>query len=99
MSEICIKKHLSLLGMKVRDRVIGFEGVVSSLSFDLYGCVQAVVSPVVDKEGKPREALWFDVARLDVISSEPVMEQPNFESGKQAEGKQGPAHKPTRINY
>ena len=47
-----IKKHLDLLGLKVKDRVSDFEGVVISISFDLYGCVQADVRPfTTDKDG------------------------------------------------
>ena len=41
-----IKKHLDLLGHKVKDKVSGFQGVVISMSFDLYGCIQADVRPV-----------------------------------------------------
>ncbi len=89
-----IEKHIGLLGFKVEDRVTGFEGVVASVSFDLYGCVQAVVNPGMDKEGKMKDSQWFDVSRLKVISKNPVMEVPNFQFGPQAEGKQGAAEKP-----
>jgi len=41
-----IKKHLDLLGHKVKDKVSDFQGVVISMSFDLYGCIQADVRPV-----------------------------------------------------
>ena len=40
-----IKKHLDLLGYEVEDKVSNFKGVVISISFDLYGCVQADVRP------------------------------------------------------
>ena len=47
------EKHFNLLGMKGKDVVTGFKGVITSLSFDLYGCVQAVINPrKMDKEGK-----------------------------------------------
>ena len=58
------EKHLNLLGMKVEDKVTGFKGVVASISFDLYGCVQAIVNPGADKDGKLMEQCWFDVSRL-----------------------------------
>ena len=54
-----IKKHLGLLGMKVIDKVTGFEGVVSSICFDLYGCVQATVTPPKDDEGKLPSGKWL----------------------------------------
>jgi hypothetical protein len=90
-----IKKHLVLLGLRVEDKVTGMRGVVASISFDLYGCVQAVLNPGLDKDGKPRDQQWYDVNRLKVLSRKPVMELPNFDYGPQAEGRQGAAEKPT----
>jgi hypothetical protein len=91
---INIKKHMGLLGLKVQDKVTGQKGVVASISFDLYGCVQAIVNPGMDKDGKPRDSLWFDVARLKVIDKKPVMQTPDYEYGLQAEGRQGAAERP-----
>lgn len=76
--------------MKVEDRVTGFKGVVASISFDLYGCVQAVVNSGVEKGGKLGEQGWFDVARLKVTSKDPVMERPDFDFDPD----HGPAEKP-----
>lgn len=87
-------KHLRLLGVSVRDKVTGLEGIVTTIGFDLYGCVQAIVHPGLDKDGKPRDALWFDVARLTVLSDTPVMDVPNFVSGPVARGEQGGDSKP-----
>jgi len=89
-----VKKHLDLLGCKVKDRVTGMKGVVSSISFDLYGCIQAIVNPGINKEGLPQECHWFDVSRLSVTSSTPVMKVPDFDFGTVAEGNKGPAEKP-----
>jgi len=89
-----IKKHIQMLGLRVEDKVTGQKGVVSSVSFDLYGCVQAIVNPGMDKDGKLQDQIWFDVSRLKVLSEEPVMDRPDFDFGPQAEGKQGPAEKP-----
>lgn len=89
-----VHKHIDLLGRKVEDQVTGFKGVVVTVGFDLYGCIQAVVHPGLDKDGKNRETHWFDVSRLKVVGSKPVMERPNFVIGQVAEGKQGAAEKP-----
>lgn len=94
-----IQKHLELLGLKVEDRVTGYKGVVTTISFDLYGCIQAVVNPATIKDGKTVESQWFDVNRLKVLSAKPVMERPNFVFGPQAEGKQGPAEKPLNPRF
>lgn len=67
---------LKLLGLKVRDRVTGFNGIVMTVAYDLPGCIQAVVVPLVDEKGEHKEGKWFDVTRLEVLNEEPVMEVP-----------------------
>ncbi len=89
-----ITKHLSILGTHVKDRITGIEGVATSVSFDLYGCIQVIVHPGVDKDGKPREQCWFDIARLEITSRPRAMPVPDFLQGPVAEGKKGPAEKP-----
>lgn len=97
MSMILLKPHFELLGFPVTDKVTGFKGVVTSICFDLYGCIQAAVSPGMkpDKSGLG-DALWFDVARLNV-TGKAVMERPSFDwSGPAvAQGQKGPAAKPS----
>ncbi len=75
-----MQDHFKLLGFKARDVVTGFEGVVESISFDLYGCIQAVLRPTLDK-AKPKEVpdgRWFDLKRIAAISKQPVMPLPDF---------------------
>jgi hypothetical protein len=91
-----MKSHLQLLGLRARDCVTGFTGVITSVSFDLFGCVQAVIAPPLDAEGKIPEGRWFDVTRLVDLSEQPVMPRPDFEQGLVAEGRKGPADKPAR---
>ena len=80
--------------MKCKDSVTGLEGVITSMSFDLFGCVQAIVHPGLDDKGVIKDTLWFDVTRLEILSTEPVMKQPDFTQGYVAEGKKGAADKP-----
>jgi hypothetical protein len=95
-----INAHLAKLGFKVRDLVTGMEGVIVSVSFDLYGCVQAIVNPGLDKDGKPRDSTWHDISRLELISKKPVMQQPDFVLDvRVAQGRKGPAEKPTNPRY
>jgi hypothetical protein len=91
-----LKKHLDLLGMQVEDRVTGFRGVVASVSFDLYGCIQAIVHPGRDADGKLMDQIWFDVNRLKTVSSDPVMPRPEFDWTPQSlsEAGKGPAERP-----
>lgn len=92
-----IKEHINLLGFKVEDKVTGFSGVVSSVCFDLYGCIQAAVNPGLNKDGKLGDSHWFDINRLTVKSKKPVMTPPNFDCGPQAEGNQGCAERPAAF--
>jgi hypothetical protein len=91
------EKHLSMLGFRARDQVTGMEGVITGINFDLYGCIQATLHPGMDKEGKLREPLWFDISRLMLLSSTPVMAQPDFISGRIAEGLKGHGEKPASF--
>ena len=85
-----IEEALNLLGKRVLDKVTSFQGIVTSISFDLYGCVQVLVHPGYDeKENKLMDLNWFDFARLRIINDIPVMKQPNFKIDK------GPSEKPT----
>lgn len=92
-----VHEHLNLLGHIVKDRVTGFEGVVTSVGFDLYGCIQAIVHPGLGADGKVGDSCWFDINRLVVTSTKPVMKQPDFVKGPQANGDQGPAEKPAQA--
>lgn len=95
---------LQLLGLKVRDKVTGLTGVCESVSYDLYGCIQAVVRPNANTEkGQLPDGCWFDVARLEVLDETPVMEIPGgrFDVARTAKRPQpsrahGPAEKPHR---
>lgn len=74
-----MKQHFELMGHRVRDAVTGFVGVVETISFDLYGCIQCVVKPGLDEKGQVQDGKWFDLKRLIRVSDEPVMAQPTFE--------------------
>lgn len=89
MEEILINKHMNLLGLEVQDKVTGMKGIVSSISFDLYGCIQATITPKVTKNNEKGVNYWYDISRLNILKKKPVMERPNFKIGRQAEGKQG----------
>ena len=88
-----MNKHIELLGKKAKDSVTGQEGVVTTISFDLFGCVQAVITPAA-KDGKLLDGNWMDVTRLEILDHEPVMSLPNFSEGYVADGKKGCAEKP-----
>lgn len=86
-----VEKAIKLLGRKATDKVTAFKGVITSMSFDLYGCVQALVTPPA-KDGKRLEAGWYDLNRLKITPGKPVMEVPNLDFKRD----KGPAEKPTK---
>ena len=77
-------QYFKLFGCEVKDVVTGFTGIVTTISFDLYGCVQAIVTSQElngDKDpDRPSKAFWFDMKRLSVLNSKSVMAVPTFES-------------------
>jgi hypothetical protein len=65
-----LQEYFSWLGYNCRDKVTGFEGVVDSVSFDLYGCVQVSLLPQQthgNKDWVPGH--WFDVKRVEKLST------------------------------
>ena len=85
-----IIKGMELLGLNVRDKVTGCVGVVSSISYDLYGCIQAVLTPKANKEGGIPALRWYDICRLEILSKKPVLPVPTYGAVVK-----GPAEKPS----
>lgn len=85
MKKSVVDESLNLLGLSATDRVTGFTGMVASISFDAYGCVQAILNPPM-RDGKLGEQFWFDVKRLQL--GDRVMPVPNYtiEFGKEQGG-------------
>lgn len=55
------------LGVRVRDKVTGYEGIVTGYCEYLYGCAQYAINPGKNKDGKLDEICWFDEGRIEVI--------------------------------
>lgn len=56
------------LGLKVKDKVTGFEGVAVARIEYLNGCVQYGVKPKVGKDGKIADIEYIDENQLKIIS-------------------------------
>lgn len=93
---VFVRKHLDLLGRHVVDRVTSLAGIVTSVSFDLTGCSQALVSPGLKDGGELATQVWLDANRLIVGPGEPVMAPPNYLAMKAAAAGDGtgPVDKP-----
>lgn len=53
------------LGKKARDKITGFEGVITGRAQYLTGCDQYVLAPPA-KDGVASRGEWFDEGRLEV---------------------------------
>jgi hypothetical protein len=76
---LTMKEYLDILGHEVTDKVTGFTGIATTVGFDLYGCVQVIVSRRgANDKGERFPSEWFDHKRLTVTAAPLVMEQPTF---------------------
>ena len=60
------------LGVKVKDKITGFEGIITGFVTYISGCNQALVVPPVKKDGSLVEAQWFDEQRLIVTNANAI---------------------------
>jgi hypothetical protein len=78
------------LGDLVKDRITGFEGIVTALTFYQYGCVRALVQPQgMGKDGKPIEPQVFDDPQLKIIRVGAIVPDEKEPEKKKKEGPHG----------
>jgi hypothetical protein len=93
-----IEDHLKLLGWYVAEKATGFRGVVTSVSFDISGCVTGLVQPKMG-EGKSEKAelpepRWFDTKRLEGDAQ--ALPMPSFAAPPGGQALPVPRDKPAR---
>lgn len=55
-----------LLGKQAKDKVTGFEGIITAKCEYMYGCSQYGLTPPA-KDGKINDTAWFDEGRITII--------------------------------
>lgn len=61
-------------GDKAKDKITGFEGIVTGFTRFITGCDQYCLTPQgVDKEGKTVESKWFDENRIEITAKQVVV--------------------------
>jgi len=55
------------LGKSGRDKVTGFEGIITARCTFLYGCDRYCLTPKVDKDGKTGDGEYFDEGRIEIV--------------------------------
>jgi hypothetical protein len=93
-----LQKAIDLLGFKAKDVITNFEGVITSVSFDLYGCIQVILKPQkVKEDGTTSHGEWFDINRLKITSKKPIMDILDFTQKYPSLSRvQGPEAKPIK---
>lgn len=97
-----LEKYFDKLGRKGTDRITGISGVITSLCFDLYGCIQVALNPGLDKDGKHQDSCWYDIQRIATDETAAHVMKARYEdiiSKKKPEDyNHGPAEKPAAKN-
>lgn len=60
------------LGVKAKDKITGFEGIVYGKAQYLTGCDQYCIQPQA-KDGEWKDSVWIDEGRIEVL--EPVISE------------------------
>ena len=60
------------LGIKAKDIVTRFEGIITGRVQYLTGCNQYLLNPTVGKEGKSVDPGWYDENRIEVLDDKPL---------------------------
>lgn len=55
--------------IKAKDKITGFEGIVTGHADYITGCDQYILQPP-SKDGEFKEARWFDENRIEILNSE-----------------------------
>lgn len=56
------------LGKKGRDKITGFEGIITTVAEHLYGCKQIALTPPA-KENVTQDICWFDEDRVEIVET------------------------------
>lgn len=70
------KEWEKIEGKLCKDQVSGFEGTAVGYAVYITGCVQVVLAPRVDKDGKLGDSIWFDLSRVELCGFKPVPKPP-----------------------
>lgn len=69
------------LGLKAKDKITGFEGIITCKVEYLTGCDQYGLTPPVGADGKVGQSEWFDEGRLVItgpgVAAEEVRTEAN----------------------
>lgn len=60
-------------GKLAKDKITGFEGIITSKHYYITGCAQYGLQPKIDKDGKVPDSRYFDEGRVEILESEQIL--------------------------
>ncbi|MFA5766406.1 MAG: hypothetical protein WC919_00595 [Candidatus Paceibacterota bacterium] len=90
------------MGVVVKDRVTGLRGIITGKTEYINGCVQWLVKPPVDKDGKLVDGCWIDTIQLEVVGqgiAEPETDNTTKDHTMQINGPGGPSADAPSSSY
>jgi len=60
-------------GIKGKDEITGFKGVITGHTRYISGCNQVLLCPSVDKDGKAGDSRWFDIQRVNPVKGKKIV--------------------------
>lgn len=69
------------LGKRGKDKITGFEGIITGRCQYLYGCDQYLITPKVDKNGNKPDGQWMDEGRIGIMGEGVKAEEVQVEKG------------------
>lgn len=75
------------LGKRAKDKITGFEGILTVRCQFLTGCDRYCIQPTELKDGKPLDSIYFDEAQIEIITGKEIKPQ-------EVQGKKGGACSP-----
>lgn len=61
-----MSKFIFELGAKAKDKITGFEGIITGRADHITGCNTYGLKPKIDKDGKVQESEWFDEGMITI---------------------------------
>lgn len=55
------------LGQRAKDKITGFEGILTVRCEFLTGCNRYCIQPTELRDGKPVDSIYFDEAQIEII--------------------------------
>ncbi len=55
------------LGKKAKDKITGFQGILTARCEFLTGCNRYCIQPIELRDGKPIDSIYFDEAQIEIV--------------------------------